>query len=69
MILTALAISTIIMIFGWNDMFRFSADQWSAAGRHRTKWILLVLGFGPLAVLLYWGTVRYDLRDPDRRES
>ena len=66
MITIALAVSAVIMIFGVNDMFRFTGEQWTSAGRRRPKWILLVLGFGPLAVLLYWGTVRYQLKYPER---
>lgn len=66
MIPFALAVSVIVMIFGINDMFRFDAERWASAGRRRPMWVVLTLGFGPLAVLLYWGTVRYQLRYPER---
>ena len=54
-----------ISAFGIVDMLRFDADTWSLSGRSRPAWIALSLVF-PLAVILYWGTVRYELRFPER---
>lgn len=62
----ALVVSLAIMVFGIRDMFDFEKSTWTRTGRSRAAWVVLTLAFGPLAVLLYWGTVRFDLRDPSR---
>ena len=67
-VLVALIAAAAVLAFAYVDMFSFSRDQWRAAGRSRPAWIALTVAFGPLAVLLYWGTVRFDLQDPSRRE-
>lgn len=58
-----------VMLFGIRDLYTFDRSAWSAAGRNRKAWTALMVAFGPLAVLLYWGTIRFDLADPSRLES
>ena len=66
LVLGAALVSVLIIVVGITDTFSFGANSWSDAGRSRRAWVALMLAFGPLAVLLYWGTVRYDLQDPHR---
>lgn len=66
LVLGAALVSVLIIVLGITDIFSFRAKSWSEAGRSRRAWVTLMLAFGPLAVLLYWGTVRYDLQDPHR---
>lgn len=66
MIFVAICISLAIMAFGIRDMFAFDRSIWAQTGRSRPAWVVLSIAFGPLAVLLYWGTVRFDLIDPSR---
>ncbi len=65
-ILGALVAAAAVVAYGIFDTMSFSSERWHLAGRSRGKWIALFFGFGPLAVLLYWGTVRYELRFPER---
>lgn len=66
LILWAVLASLSIIVTGIASTFSFGSDAWSEAGRSRRAWVALMIAFGPLAVLLYWGTVRYDLKDPHR---
>jgi hypothetical protein len=66
LVTVSIAFAVVVIAVGLVDMYRFSADTWEATQRSRRSWTLLTLAFGPLAVLLYWGTVRFDLRDPER---
>ncbi len=66
MVLVAIFISLAIMAFGIRDMFTFDRSTWARTGRSRPAWVALSIAFGPLAVLLYWGTIRFDLLDPSR---
>jgi len=68
-VLAALFMAVLVMGFGIYDTFSFEQSEWQSAGRSRGHWIALFLGFGPIAVLLYWGTVRYQLRFPDRYKT
>jgi len=69
LIVAALFVAVLVIGFGIHDTFSFKQSEWQSAGRSRGHWIALFLGFGPLAVLLYWGTVRYQLRFPERYET
>ena len=42
---------------------------WREHGRRRSSWVLMMLLLGPLAVLLFYGTVRQHLLWPERYES
>ena len=55
-----------VILFGIRDLYAFDRETLTAAGRNRQAWTALMVAFGPLAVLLYWGTVRFDLIDPSR---
>ena len=65
-VFVALVVAIAVMAVGIKDMFDFDHATWAAVGRSRAAWVALTVAFGPLAVLLYWGTVRFDLRDPSR---
>jgi len=58
-----------VIVMGIRDVLSFSVATWIAAGRNRKSWVWLMLGIGPLAVLLYWGTIRFDLKDPHRFDT
>jgi hypothetical protein len=62
----ALLVATLIIIFGIASVFAVSRDVWQAAGRRRWRWAMLMVFFGPLAVLLFYGTVRQHLLFPER---
>jgi hypothetical protein len=61
-----LIISAVVLVYGLVSVFSLSADQWEAAGRKRRNWIVMMCLFGPLAVLLFFGTVRQQIVDPER---
>lgn len=65
-VVVALVTAVAVMAVGIKDMYDFDRSTWSAVRRSRPAWVALTIAFGPLAVLLYWGTVRFDLRDPSR---
>ena len=66
LITVSITLAVVVIVVGLIDMYRHSSATWQATNRSRRSWTLLTLAFGPLAVLLYWGTVRFDLRDPGR---
>lgn len=61
-----LVISIAVMVWGIREALAISSDRWEAAGSQRRNWILMMVCFGPLAVLLFYGTVRYRLLYPER---
>jgi len=66
-IVAAVALASFsVIVMGIRDVLSFSAAAWVEAGRNRRAWVWLMVGIGPLAVLLYWGTIRFDLIDPQR---
>jgi len=65
---TAIALSVIVILYGFWSIAEIPAESWSAAGKKRRNWVILMLLFGPLAVLLFFGTLRPQLRHPERYE-
>jgi len=66
-IVTVVAVASFsVIVAGIRDVLSFGAATWEEAGRNRRAWVWLMVGIGPLAVLLYWGTIRFDLMDPHR---
>lgn len=57
-----------VMLFGIWSVLRIEPERWAAAERRRSNWILMMIVFGPLAVLLFYGTVRQYLLFPERYE-
>jgi len=55
------AIDVMVRLYGVWSALAVSPDAWAAAGRNRVAWIWLMVGFGPLGVLLFFGTVRKEL--------
>ncbi|WP_428118434.1 hypothetical protein [Candidatus Poriferisodalis sp.] len=62
----AAAAATLIMALGIADVTRIGRQRFAAAKRRRTNWILLIVLFGPLAVLLYAAAVRPQVLHPER---
>ena len=65
-ILIPLVISLIVILFGFVSVLRIPEKAWLESNRRRRNWVLLMVFFGPLAVLLFYATVRYELLDPER---
>lgn len=65
-VLIPLVISLIVILFGFVSVLRIPEKAWLEANRRRRNWVLLMVFFGPLAVLLFYATVRYELLDPER---
>jgi hypothetical protein len=65
LIWVALLVATAIIIFGIVSVFRVPAVSWRASDRLRWHWTLIMILFGPLAVLLFYGTVRQQLLRPE----
>jgi len=59
-------ISAVIIVYGIVSILSLSGDQWEAAGRKRRNWIVMMCLFGPFAVLLFFGTARQQILDPER---
>lgn len=59
-------ISVVVVVYGIVSVFSLSSEKWEAAGRKRRNWIVMMCLFGPLAVLLFFGTVRQQIADPER---
>jgi hypothetical protein len=64
----SLIVAVGIMLFGIWSVLRIDGATWAAAERRRSNWILMMLLFGPLAVLLFYGSVRQYLLYPERFE-
>ncbi|WP_419920450.1 hypothetical protein [Candidatus Poriferisodalis sp.] len=62
----AAAAAALIMALGIADVTRIGRQRFAAAKRRRTNWILLIVFFGPLAVLLYAAAVRPQVLHPER---
>ena len=56
------------MAFGIWSVFAVEEQRWRDAGRKRSSWVAMMVCFGPLAVLLFFGTVRQHLLHPERYE-
>ena len=55
-------------MWGIVSVLVIAKSRWEQQQRRRTNWILMMLLFGPLAVLLFYGTVRQQLLRPERYE-
>ena len=65
-VLIPLVISLIVILFGFVSVLKIPEKTWQESNRRRRNWLLLMVFFGPLAVLLFYATVRYELLDPER---
>jgi hypothetical protein len=65
-VLIPLVISLIVILFGFVSVLRIPEKAWLESNRRRRNWVLLMVFFGPLAVLLFYATIRYELLDPER---
>ncbi len=63
---TLVAIAAAVVIYGVISVLAVPKTKWTQLKRHRSNWILLMMVFGPLAVLLFFGTVRQHLLHPER---
>ncbi len=66
MLIVAAALSALIMVGGIVDIARLGRERFEAAGTRRWRWVLLIISFGPLAVLLYAGAMRPQVTHPER---
>ena len=64
----SLAVAAVIIVFGIWSVLRIAPETWRASESSRRNWILLMIFFGPLAVLLFYGSVRQHLLYPERYE-
>ena len=55
-----------MILFGFVSVLKIPEKTWLESNRRRRNWVLLMVFFGPLAVLLFYATVRYELLDPER---
>ncbi len=62
----AAATAALIMAVGIVDVTLVGRDRFAAMNRRRSDWILLIIFFGPLAVLLYVAAVRPQVLHPER---
>ena len=65
----SLVIAALIVLWGIASVFAVPLTTWREHGRRRSSWVLMMLLFGPLAVLIFYGTVRQHLLWPERYES
>ena len=65
----SVVIAALIVLWGIASVFAVPLTTWREHGRRRSSWVLMMLLLGPLAVLLFYGTVRQHLLWPERYES
>ena len=65
----SVVVAALIVLWGIASVFAVPLTTWREHGRRRSSWVLMMLLFGPLAVLLFYGTVRQHLLWPERYES
>jgi len=65
-LIVAAAVAALIMAGGIVDILRLGRGRFAAAGKHRWRWILLIIYSGPLGVLLYAAAVRPQIVHPER---
>lgn len=66
MLIVAAALAALIMSGGIVDIGRLGRARFEALGKRRWHWVLLIILFGPFAVLLYAGAVRPQVMHPER---
>ena len=64
----SLILASLVVMWGIVSVLVIAKSRWEQQQRRRTNWILMMLLFGPLAVLLFYGTVRQQLLRPERYE-
>ena len=64
----SLVVAAVVVLYGIASVFAVPRSAWTELSRRRSNWIWLMLLFGPLAVLLFLGTVRQHLVHPERYE-
>ncbi len=64
----SLVVAAVVVLYGIGSVFAVPRSAWTELSRRRSNWIWLMLLFGPLAVLLFFGTVRQHLVHPERYE-
>ncbi len=69
LIWVSLAVAALIVLWGIGSVFAIGRSRWQEHGRRQINWVLMMLLFGPLAVLLFYGTVRQHLLWPERYEN
>lgn len=65
----SLVVAVLIVLWGIASVFAVPAASWQEHQRRRGNWVVMMLLFGPLAVLLFYGTIRQHLLWPERYES
>ena len=65
----SVVVAALIVLWGIASVFAVPLTTWREHGRRRSSWVLMMLLFGPLAVLLFYGTVRQHLLWPEHYES
>ena len=65
----SIIVAALSVVWGIASVFAVPLTTWRTHGRRRSSWVLMMLLFGPLAVLLFYGTVRQHLLWPERYES
>lgn len=66
LVISAAGAAAAIMVVGIVDVIRLGGERFAVVGKRRYHWVLLIILFGPLAVLLYAGAVRPQLVHPER---
>ena len=64
----SLILASLVVIWGIVSVLVIAKSRWEQQQRRRTNWILMMLLFGPLAELLFYGTGRQQLLRPERYE-
>lgn len=66
LVTVAIGVAMVFIVVGWIDVLLLGRAAFVGAGRSRAAWMLLMLCFGPLAVLLYFAAVRPPVAHPER---
>ena len=69
LLIVAIVAAAAIMALGIADILRLGGKRFSAIGKRRLHWILLIIYAGPLGVLLYAAAVRPQVVHPERYAS
>jgi len=65
----SLVVAAVVVLWGICSVFAIHRSRWREHERRQSNWVLMMLLFGPLAVLLFYGTVRQQLLWPERYEN
>lgn len=66
LLIASTAVAAAIMAVGIVDVIRIGRERFAAVGKRRCHWVLLIVLFGPLAVLLYAAAARPQVMHPER---